>query len=79
MGLEPPGYRKTRSIINLAPLTAINRRNELEPHLRGAINHGLTSDEIQEVLLQSAIYSGVPAAIESFAVASEGLQEMEVI
>lgn len=79
MGLEPPGYRKTRSIINLAPLTAINRRNELKLHLRGAINNGLMPDEIQEVFLQSAIYCGVPPAIESFAVASEVLQEMKVI
>ena len=79
MGLEPPGYRKTGSIINLAPLTAINRWNQLKLHLRGAINNGLMPDEIQEVFLQSAIYCGVPAAIESFAVASEVLQEMKVI
>jgi len=57
-----PGVdRRTRSIINLAMLTALNRPNELKLHVRGAINNGLTPDEIQEVFLQTAVYCGVPA------------------
>jgi 4-carboxymuconolactone decarboxylase len=75
-----PGLdRRTRSIINLAMLTALNRPNELKLHVRGAINNGLTPDEIQEVFLQTAVYCGVPAAIESFSIASEILKEMKAI
>jgi 4-carboxymuconolactone decarboxylase len=69
-----PGLdRRTRSLINLAMLTALNRPNELRLHVRGALNNGCTVEEIQEVLLQSAIYCGVPAALESFKVAREVL------
>ena len=73
-----PGLsRKTRSIINLAMLTALNRPHELKLHVRGAINNGLTKEEIQEVLLQTAIYCGVPAAIDSFRVAKQVIEEIE--
>ncbi|MGE2713279.1 4-carboxymuconolactone decarboxylase [Mycolicibacterium litorale] len=72
-GLE----RKQRSLINLAMLTALNRSHELGVHVRGAINNGLTKDEIQEVLLQTAIYCGVPAALESFRVANAVLAAMD--
>ena len=72
-----PGLdRKTRSMLNLAMLTALNRPHELRLHVRGAINNGLTKDEIKEVLLQTAIYCGVPAAIDSFKNAKEVLKEM---
>ncbi|MGS0684334.1 carboxymuconolactone decarboxylase family protein [Nakamurella sp. GG22] len=64
-GLE----RKTRSLINIAMLTALGRNHELGVHVRGAITNGCTEQEIQEVLLQTAIYVGVPAALESFRVA----------
>ena len=75
-----PGLdRRTRSIINLAMLTVLNRPNELKLHVRGAINNGLTPDDIQEVFLQTAIYCGVPAAIDSFTIASEVLKEMKAI
>ncbi len=70
---------KTRSVINLAMLTALNRPNELKLHVRGAIHNGLTPSEIQEIFLQTAIYCGVPAAIDSFTVASEVLKEMKAI
>ncbi|CFW13017.1 4-carboxymuconolactone decarboxylase [Bordetella pertussis] len=60
-GLE----RKTRSFLNLAMLIALNRPNELRLHLRGAINNGVTKDEIVEVVLQAAIYCGVPAALDA--------------
>lgn len=74
-----PGLdRKTRSIINLSMLTALNRQTELKAHVRGAVNNGLTANEIQEVFLQTAIYCGVPAAIDSFRIASEVLKEMNL-
>jgi len=69
--------RKTRSIINLAMITALNRPHELKLHVRGAINNGLTKDEIKEVFLQTAIYCGVPAAIDSFRTAKQVFAEME--
>lgn len=72
-----PGLdRKTRSIVNLAMLTALNRPHELKLHVKGAINNGLTKDEIAEIFLQSAIYCGVPAAIDSFRTAKDVFKEM---
>jgi len=71
-----PGLpRKTRSLINLAMLTALNRPHEVKLHLRGALNNGCSKEEIMEVLLQTAIYCGVPAAVDSFRTAKELLQE----
>ena len=73
-----PGLpKKTRSMINLAMITALNRPHELKLHVRGAINNGVSKEEIQEVLLQTAIYCGVPAAIDSFRTAKEVLDEIE--
>lgn len=72
-GLE----RKTRSFLNLAMLTALNRPHEIKLHVRGALNNGVTKEEIAEVFLQSAIYCGVPAALDSFRVAREVFKEME--
>lgn len=71
-GLE----RRTRSLINIAMLTALNRNHELGVHVRGAIRNGCSEAEIQEVLLQSAIYAGVPAALESFRVAEGVLKQI---
>jgi 4-carboxymuconolactone decarboxylase len=72
-----PGLdRRTRSLLNLAMLTALNRPHELKLHVRGAINNGVTKDEIREVFLQSAIYCGVPAAIDSFRSAKEVFKDM---
>jgi 4-carboxymuconolactone decarboxylase len=68
--------RATRSLINIAMLTALNRGHELGVHVRGAINNGVTEAEIQEVLLQTAIYVGVPASLESFRIAEGVLKEM---
>jgi 4-carboxymuconolactone decarboxylase len=74
-----PGLdRRTRSIINLAMLTALNRPHELKLHVRGAINNGLTKADIQEVFLQTAIYCGVPAAIDSFRGAKEVFKDMGI-
>lgn len=74
-----PGLdRRTRSIINLSMLTALNRPHEIKLHVRGAINNGLSKQEIQEVFLQTAIYCGVPAAIDSFRTAKEVFKEMGI-
>lgn len=69
--------RKTRSLLNLAMLTALNRPHEVRLHVRGALNNGVTKTEIQEVLLQTAIYCGIPAALDSFKIASEVFAETE--
>lgn len=74
-----PGLdRRTRSFLNLAMITALNRPHELKLHVRGAINNGLTKAEIQEVFLQAAIYCGVPAGIDAFRVARETFKEMGI-
>ncbi|HWL02542.1 MAG TPA: 4-carboxymuconolactone decarboxylase [Microbacteriaceae bacterium] len=67
----------TRSLINLAMLSALGRGHELGVHVRGAIRNGVTIEEIQEVLLQVAIYVGVPASLESFRIAEAKLEEMK--
>ncbi len=69
--------RRERSIANLAMLTALNRVDELRLHVRGAVNNGLTRDEIGEVLLQTASYCGVAAAIESFKAAEHVFAELD--
>ena len=71
-----PGLdRRTRSIINLSMLSALNRPHEVRLHVRGALNNGLTQEEIIEILLQVAVYCGVPAALDSMKVAGEVLAE----
>ena len=71
-----PGLpRKTRSVMNLCMLIALGKAHELKLHIRGALNNGLTKDEIKEVFLQTAIYSGVPAAVEAFRCAREVFAE----
>ena len=74
-----PGLdRRTRSMLNLAMLTALNRPHELKLHVKGALNNGVTKEEIREVLLQTAIYCGVPAAVDSFRNAREVFTELGV-
>jgi len=71
-----PGLdRKTRSCITLTALTALNHHEELAMHVRAALRNGLTPDEIKEVLLQAAVYCGVPAANRAFAIAQQVLDE----
>jgi 4-carboxymuconolactone decarboxylase len=71
-----PGLdRKTRSMLNLAMLSALNRPHELKLHVNGALNNGLTKEQIREVFLQVAIYCGVPAAVEAFRIAREAFKE----
>ena len=72
---QRPGLdRRTRSCITLAMLAALGHHGELAMHLRGALRVGLTPDEIKEVLLQVAIYAGVPAANRAFEIAAEVLE-----
>ena len=66
--------RKTRSLINLAMLTALNRPHELRVHVAGALRNGATVEEIRGVLLQTAIYCGVPAALDAFRVANDVIE-----
>lgn len=68
---------RTRSLLNLGMLTALNRMHEFAVHVRGAVNNGCTRDEIKEVLLQAAVYCGAPAALESFRVAEQILNDLE--
>jgi len=71
-----PGLdRRTRSCITLTALVALGHHDELAMHVRAALRNGLTADEIKEVLLQSAIYCGVPAANTAFAIAQRVLEE----
>lgn len=70
--------RRTRSCITLALLAALRHEAELAMHVRAALRNGLTPDEIKEVLLQVAVYAGVPAANSAFAVAQRTLSEQEV-
>jgi 4-carboxymuconolactone decarboxylase len=69
--------KKTRSLLNIAMISCLNRNHELKLHVKGAIRNGCTKDEIREVLLQVAIYGGVPAAVDSFRVAKEALAELD--
>ena len=72
-----PGLdRRTRSLLNLAMLTALNRPHEFSVHVRGALRNGCTEAEIQEVLLQTAAYCGAPAALESFRLAQQVIEQM---
>ena len=74
-----PGLdRKSRSMLNLAMLAALNRPHEIKLHIRGAINNGMTKDEIKEVFLQVGVYSGVPAAVDAFRSAREVFAEMKI-
>jgi 4-carboxymuconolactone decarboxylase len=69
--------RKTRSMLNLAMLSALNRPHELKMHIKGALRNGVTKDEIREVLLQVAIYCGIPAGVDSFRIAREAFTEVD--
>ncbi len=66
-GLE----KKTRSMLNLAMLTALNRPHELKIHVNGALNNGVTKEEMREIFIHAAVYCGAPAALDSFRVAQE--------
>lgn len=74
-----PGLdRRSRSLMNLAMIAALNRPDELQAHIRGALNNGLTKDEIKEAFLQVAIYCGMPAGLGSFKAARAVFQDMGI-
>ena len=73
---SPTLDRKTRSMLTLALLTALGKQNQLRVHVRGAIQNGVSKEEIREVLMHSMIYAGLPAAVDSFATATEVLKQM---
>jgi 4-carboxymuconolactone decarboxylase len=68
---------KTRSMLNLAMISVLNRPNELRTHIKAALTNGVTRDEIREIFLQVAIYAGVPAAVDSFRIAQEAFAEVD--
>ena len=73
-----PGLdRRTRSLLCLAMMVALNRGDELQLHVRSALNNGVTREEIKEVLLQAAVYCGVPAAHSAFHLAAETFAEID--
>jgi 4-carboxymuconolactone decarboxylase len=69
--------KKTRSMLNLAMIAALNRPHELKLHVGGALRNGVTKEEIREVFLQVAIYCGVPAGVDSFRIAREAFAELD--
>lgn len=73
-----PGLQlRERSLINLSMISALNRPHELKLHVKAALNNGLTREEIREVLLQVAVYCGVPAGIDSTRIAREAFAEID--
>ena len=73
-----PGLdRRTRSLLNLAMLTVLNRPHELKLHVKGALNNGVTREEIREVFLHAGVYGGVPAAVDAFRQAREVFAEID--
>jgi len=75
-----PGLdRRTRSLLNLAILTALGKPNELKLHVKGALNNGVSTAEIQEALLHATVYCGIPAGLEAFKAANAVLEEAGAI
>jgi 4-carboxymuconolactone decarboxylase len=74
---RPQLPRKLRSLVNLGMLSALNRPNEFKTHVRGALTNGCSREEIREVLLQVAVYCGMPAGVEAFRLAREAMKESE--
>jgi 4-carboxymuconolactone decarboxylase len=73
-----PGLKlRERSLINIAMISALNRPHELKLHVKAALNNGVTRDEIREVLLQVAVYCGIPAGIDSVRIAREAFAEID--
>jgi len=72
---ELPG--KSRSMLNIAMIAILNRQHEFRAHLKGALTNGVSRDEIREILMQVAIYGGMPAAVDSFRIAREVFAEID--
>jgi 4-carboxymuconolactone decarboxylase len=71
--------RKTRSMLNLAMISILNRPHELRAHIKGALTNGVTREEIREIFMQVAIYAGMPAAVDSFRIAREVFAELDKV
>jgi len=69
--------RKTRSMLNLAMISCLNRPHELKMHVKGALKNGVSKSEIREIFMQVAIYAGVPAGVDSFRIAREAFAEVD--
>ncbi len=69
--------RKTRSMLNIAMIAILNRQHEFRAHLKGALTNGVSRDEVREILMQVAIYGGMPAAVDSFRIAREVFAEID--
>ncbi|MCK1732738.1 carboxymuconolactone decarboxylase family protein [Bradyrhizobium sp. 138] len=69
--------RKTRSMLNIAMIAILNRQHEFRAHLKGALTNGVSREEIREILMQVAIYGGMPAAVDSFRIAREVFSEID--
>jgi 4-carboxymuconolactone decarboxylase len=69
--------RKTRSMLNIAMIAILNRQHEFRAHLKGALTNGVSRDDIREILMQVAIYGGMPAAVDSFRIAREVFAEID--
>ena len=69
--------RKTRSMLNIAMISILNRPHELKAHIKGALTNGVSRDEIREIFMQVAIYAGVPAGVDSFRIAREVFAELD--
>jgi 4-carboxymuconolactone decarboxylase len=69
--------KKTRSMLNIAMIAVLNRPHELKLHIKGALTNGVSKDEIREILMQVAIYAGVPCAVDSFRLAREAFAELD--
>jgi 4-carboxymuconolactone decarboxylase len=69
--------RKTRSMLNIAMISILNRPHELKLHVKGALNNGVTKEEIREVMTQVAIYAGIPCGVDAFRIAREAFKEVE--
>ena len=77
---QRPGLeRRERSLMTVVMLIALNRPHELRLHLRGALNNGLTRDELREALLHAAVYCGMPAAVDAFRAAREVFAELDAV
>ena len=69
--------KKTRSMLNIAMLSVLNRPHELRLHVQGALRNGVTKEEIREVLLHVGIYAGIPCSVDSFRIAREAISDYE--
>ena len=68
---------RTRSMLNIAMIAILNRPHELRIHVKGALTNGVTKEEIREILLQVAVYAGMPAAVDGFRIAREAFAELD--